>query len=64
MRHLGTVAEGIPAGPWSEAHVAAMRAFNERLMADPRLEATVTPVGDGVALAVVTERPDLDAYTE
>ncbi len=48
----GTVAEGVPAGPWSEAYIAAMRAFNERLMADPALEATVTPVGDGVALAV------------
>jgi predicted O-methyltransferase YrrM len=48
----GTVADGVPAGPWTESHIAAMRAFNERLMADPRLEATVTPVGDGVALAV------------
>ena len=55
----GTVADGVPAGPWTEAHIAAMRAFNERLTADPRLEATVTPVGDGVALAVVIERSGL-----
>ena len=48
----GTVATGEPAGPWSAEHIAAMRAFNERLMADPALEATVLPVGDGLALAV------------
>lgn len=48
----GSVAEGVAAGPWTEAHVVAMRAFNERLMAHPDLVATITPVGDGVALAV------------
>ena len=48
----GTVATGEPGGPWSAEHVEAMRAFNERLMADPALEATVLPVGDGLTLAV------------
>jgi predicted O-methyltransferase YrrM len=48
----GAVAEGVAVGPWSEAHVIGMRAFNERLMAHPALASTITPVGDGVALAV------------
>ena len=48
----GTVATGDPAGPWSDEHIAAMRAFNERLQSDPALESTVLPVGDGLALAV------------
>src|SRR4051812_21787974 len=48
----GTVATGEPAGPWSSDRIAAMRAFNERLLSDPALEATVVPVGDGLALAV------------
>jgi caffeoyl-CoA O-methyltransferase len=48
----GTVATGEPDGPWSAEHIAAMRAFNERLVSDPALEATVLPVGDGLALAV------------
>ncbi len=48
----GAVAEGVAIGPWSEAAVIGMRAFNERLMSRPELAATITPVGDGVALAV------------
>ena len=49
----GTVATGQPDGDWSEAHIANARAFNERLSPHPEIEvATVTPVGDGVALAV------------
>ena len=49
----GTVATGRPDGGWSEAHIANARAFNERLYAHPELQdATVLPVGDGVALAV------------
>jgi caffeoyl-CoA O-methyltransferase len=48
----GTVATGDPSGPWSAENIAAMRAFNERLLSDPALEATVVPVGDGLALAV------------
>jgi caffeoyl-CoA O-methyltransferase len=52
----GTVATGRPAGHWSQEHVAAMRALNERLLTHPGLTGTVTPVGDGVALAVREER--------
>ena len=48
----GTVASGEASGPWSEEHIAAMRAFNERLTSHPSLEATILPVGDGLALAV------------
>ena len=48
----GAVAEGVATGPWGEGHVVGMRAFNERLMSRPELAATITPVGDGVALAV------------
>ncbi len=38
---------------WSQSSVEAQRALNARLLADPRLVATVTAVGDGVALAVL-----------
>ena len=49
----GTVATGRPDGGWSAAHIATARAFNERLHQHPQIHvATVTPVGDGVALAV------------
>lgn len=45
----------VAAGGGSE-QVAAMRALNARLTADPRLVAAVTPVGDGVLVAArVTE---------
>jgi predicted O-methyltransferase YrrM len=39
-------------GGWSRESVASQRELNARLVADPRLIATVTAVGDGVALAV------------
>jgi predicted O-methyltransferase YrrM len=48
----GTVAEGRSDGRWSEDQVAAARRFNERLLGDERLRATITPVGDGVLVAV------------
>ncbi len=48
----GTVATGQPARNWDAAAVAHGRAFNERLLAHPDLTATLTPVGDGVAIAV------------
>jgi predicted O-methyltransferase YrrM len=48
----GSVAENRPIGPWSAESVAAARAFNERLLAHPELDATLLPVGDGVAVAV------------
>jgi caffeoyl-CoA O-methyltransferase len=48
----GTVATGRGEGYWTDAHVARMREFNLRLTTDTTLEATVLPVGDGVAVAV------------
>jgi predicted O-methyltransferase YrrM len=49
----GTVAENRTDGHWTDAQIANARAFNERLLNDERLTATVTPVGDGVLVAVV-----------
>jgi predicted O-methyltransferase YrrM len=48
----GTVAEGLSDGHWTEEQIAGARAFNERLMRHERLTATLTPVGDGVLVAV------------
>lgn len=48
----GTVAEGRGDGHWSDEQVTRARAFNEALVGHPELVATVTPVGDGIALAV------------
>jgi predicted O-methyltransferase YrrM len=49
----GSVADGRPVGPWSEERIRDARAFNERLLSHPELAwGTVTPVGDGVGLAV------------
>lgn len=48
----GTVAAGRGDGNWTDEHVERMRAFNAGLMSDLRLDATVLPVGDGVAVAV------------
>lgn len=47
----GTVAENRSDGHWSDEQIATARAFNERLLAHPQLVATITPVGDGIALA-------------
>jgi caffeoyl-CoA O-methyltransferase len=47
----GTVAEGRGDGHWTDEQVATARAFNLRLLSHPALVATVTPVGDGIALA-------------
>jgi predicted O-methyltransferase YrrM len=47
----GSVA-GAPGG-WSRESAENQRALNARLMADERLAATVTAVGDGVAIAVL-----------
>jgi predicted O-methyltransferase YrrM len=49
----GTVAEGQSDGHWRDDQIASQRAFNARLLADERLTGTVTPVGDGVLVAVV-----------
>ena len=48
----GTIATGVPAGPWTAQHIEWMREVNRRLTNHPRLLSLVTPVGDGVALAV------------
>lgn len=49
----GAVA-GAPSG-WRGASVENQRELNARLLADLRLSATVTPVGDGVVIAVTRE---------
>lgn len=48
----GTVAEGRGDGHWSDQQVATARAFNDRVLTSPELLGTLTPVGDGVLVAV------------
>ncbi len=48
----GGVAEEPRAGEASSERLAFARAFNERLLAHELLEGTLTPVGDGVLVAV------------
>jgi predicted O-methyltransferase YrrM len=48
----GTVADGHGDGNWSDAQVQFLRAFNHRLLTDERLTSTITPVGDGLLIAV------------
>ena len=48
----GAVAEGRSDGRWDDEQIANARAFNERLLSDQRFTATITPVGDGVLIAV------------
>lgn len=48
----GTVAENRSDGHWTEEQIATAREFNRRLLSDPQLAATLTPVGDGVLVAV------------
>jgi caffeoyl-CoA O-methyltransferase len=48
----GTVAEGAGDGHWTEQQIEGMRAVNARLLSDPELDATLTPVGDGLLIAV------------
>ena len=48
----GAVATGRGQGHWTDEQVARMREVNHRLTTDPKLESTVLPVGDGVAVAV------------
>jgi predicted O-methyltransferase YrrM len=50
----GTVAVGRSDGEWRQDQIVAARAFNERVMGHEELTGTVTPVGDGVLLAVRT----------
>jgi caffeoyl-CoA O-methyltransferase len=51
----GTVAEGRGDAFWSDEQIAGARAFNQRLLDDDAFVSTVTPVGDGVLLAVRTK---------
>ena len=48
----GAVAEGRAIDGWSEERVETARAFNEHFLGHPDLVGTITPVGDGIALAV------------
>jgi predicted O-methyltransferase YrrM len=48
----GTVAEGRGNSFWTDEHIAGARAFNQRLLDDVAFVSTITPVGDGVLLAV------------
>jgi predicted O-methyltransferase YrrM len=48
----GTVAEEKSDGHWSAEQIAGAREFNRRLTSSPELTATITPVGDGVLVAV------------
>jgi caffeoyl-CoA O-methyltransferase len=48
----GTVAEGVSEGNWTEEQIAAARAFNKRVLDLEDFDGTVTPVGDGVLVAV------------
>jgi predicted O-methyltransferase YrrM len=50
----GTVAEGRSDGHWTDEQIATARAFNERLLSHEQLVGTLTPVGDGVLVAVHT----------
>jgi predicted O-methyltransferase YrrM len=48
----GTVAEGRGDGHWTDDQIAGARAFNERLLTHEQLTGTLTPVGDGVLIAI------------
>ena len=50
----GVIATGVPSGPWTREHIDWMRDVNRRLTSDERLLTLITPVGDGVAVAVRT----------
>jgi predicted O-methyltransferase YrrM len=48
----GTVASGEPNGVWGPELIRGGRAFLDAFLAHPDLDATVLPVGDGVAIGV------------
>jgi predicted O-methyltransferase YrrM len=48
----GAVAEGRPIDGWSGDRITTARAFNDHFLAHPELDGVITPVGDGIALAV------------
>jgi caffeoyl-CoA O-methyltransferase len=51
----GLVAEGKGDEIWTDQQVSEARAFNDRLLAHPELVGTLTPIGDGVLVAVKRE---------
>jgi predicted O-methyltransferase YrrM len=53
----GRVAEGRGDGHLSDEQVTTARAFNEHLLQHDQLAATITPVGDGVLVAVKHQSP-------
>jgi predicted O-methyltransferase YrrM len=48
----GTVAENRSDGHWTQEQIDFARGFNERLLGSDELSGTLTPVGDGVFIAV------------
>jgi predicted O-methyltransferase YrrM len=48
----GTVARGRSDGHWSDEQIATARRFNERVLSLEQFESAITPVGDGVLVAV------------
>jgi caffeoyl-CoA O-methyltransferase len=48
----GTVAENRSDGHWSEEQIATARKFNQRVLGERELVGTVTPVGDGLLVAI------------
>jgi len=48
----GTVAEGAGDGHWTDDQIATARAFNQRVLSLEQFDGTITPVGDGVLVAV------------
>ncbi|MDO8210828.1 O-methyltransferase [Conexibacter sp. CPCC 206217] len=48
----GAVAEGRPIDGWSGDRVATARSFNDHFLGHPQLDGLITPIGDGLALAV------------
>jgi caffeoyl-CoA O-methyltransferase len=48
----GTVAEGRSDGHWTDEQITGARAFNGRLLGQRQLISTLTPIGDGVLIAV------------
>jgi predicted O-methyltransferase YrrM len=48
----GTVAEGRSDGNWTDAQIAAARVFNERVLSLDGFDGTLTPIGDGLLVAV------------
>jgi predicted O-methyltransferase YrrM len=48
----GSVAEGRSDGHWTDEQIGGARSFNQRLLGHDELSGTLTPVGDGVLVAI------------